>query len=115
MHARWTSPASWPWRSVAIGPSHVVQRYRSHGHDRRPGPFRTITGARGVNGGGFAVGARNDGVADFGFTQQAAPLDVPLPARRQRLCGPSRSTTQAWRRAATSRRTVSTILTATTR
>ena len=80
MHARWTLTGVVALALVAIGPSHVVQATGPTVTIEDLGPSGFTTGARGVNGGGFAVGYGNDGVADFGFTQQAAPLDVPLPA-----------------------------------
>jgi probable HAF family extracellular repeat protein len=79
MHARWTLTGVVALALVAIGPSHVVQATGPTVTIEDLGPSGFITGGRGVNASSFTVGWGNDGVADFGFTQQTAPLAVPLP------------------------------------
>jgi probable HAF family extracellular repeat protein len=79
MHARWTLTGVVALALVAIGPSHVVQATGPTVTIEDLGPSGFVTGGRGVNVSSFTVGWGNDGVADFGFTQQTAPLAVPLP------------------------------------
>jgi probable HAF family extracellular repeat protein len=79
MHARWTLTGVVALALVAIGPSHVVQATGPTVTIEDLGPSGFVTGGRGVNATSFTVGWGNDGVADFGFTQQTAPLAVPLP------------------------------------
>ena len=114
MHARWTLTGVVALALVAIGPSHVVQATGPTVTIEDLGPSGFTTGGRGVNGSSFTVGCGNDGVADFGFTQQTAPLDRAAAGwrgdlacargqRRWRGDGPLHAST------------VSSILTATTR
>ncbi len=79
MYARWTLTGVVALALVAIGPSHVVQATGPTVTIEDLGPSGFTTGGRGVNSTSFTVGWGNDGVADFGFTQQTAPLTVPLP------------------------------------
>src|SRR5262249_14345015 len=79
MHARWTLTGVVALAVVAGGPSHVVQATGPTVTIEDLGPSGFATGARGLNSGGFAVGYGTDGLDDFGFTQQAAALVVPLP------------------------------------
>jgi probable HAF family extracellular repeat protein len=79
MHARWTLTGVVALALVALGPSHVVQATGPAVTIDDLGPSGFITGGRGVNASSFTTGWGNDGVADFGFTQQTASLTVPLP------------------------------------
>jgi len=79
MPARWTLTGVVALALVAIGPSDVVQATGPTVTIEDLGPSGFTTGGRGVNASSFTVGWGNDGVADFGFTQQTAPLTVPLP------------------------------------
>jgi probable HAF family extracellular repeat protein len=79
MHARWTLTGVVALALVATGPSYVVQATGPTVTIDDLGPSGFTTGGRGVNATSFTTGWGNDGVADFGFTQQTAPLTVPLP------------------------------------
>jgi probable HAF family extracellular repeat protein len=80
MQSRWTLTGILALALAASDPSTVLHAAGPTVTIEDLGPAGFVTRARGVNADGLVAGFGLDGTADFGFTQMAAPVFVPLPS-----------------------------------
>jgi probable HAF family extracellular repeat protein len=79
MRARWTLTGLLALAVAAASPAPVLRAAGPTVTIEDLGPADVVTHARGVNGGGLAVGFGADVSGDFGFSQMVTPAVVPLP------------------------------------